>query len=72
MAPSRKASDVPKWAYLPDVGIMESVILYPQSAVAGDALQVTMKRDLYFIMCVLPPEEGEWTFPAILLQTMDS
>ena len=72
MAPSRKANDVPNWAYLPDVGVMEAVILPPNDAAAGNALTVTMKRDLYFIMCVLPPDEGEWTFPAVLLQTMGS
>ena len=67
----RKASDYPDWAVLPDVGINEAVILYPESAVAGDALTVAMTRNLYDIMCVLVPEEGEWTFPAVLLQVMD-
>jgi len=67
-----KTSDIPDWANLPDVGISEVVILYPASAAAGDTMQVTMKRNLYLVMCSLPPEEGERGFPAILLQTMDS
>ena len=70
LAGEPRASVVPPWLKLPDVGEGEVKALFDDSAAAGDTLQVKLTRDAYYVGCNTNLAGGDKAFPAILLQVM--
>ncbi len=70
LAAEPRASVVPPWLKLPDVGEGEIKILFDTPAASGATLQVRLTRDAYFVTCNTNMDGGDKAFPAILLKTM--
>ena len=71
LAVEPRASIVPDWLILPEVGQREIKGLFDTSAAAGATLKVALTRGAYYVGCNTNPAGGDRAFPAILLKVLE-
>ena len=71
LAVEPRASIVPDWLILPDVGQAEIKGLFDTAAAGGATLKVALTRGAYYVGCNTNPAGGDRAFPAILLKVLE-